>query len=176
LDFLKKIFKNKIFRVTAILIILLLPFTSDYRIVFVDGDSMYPTYEHGEMVIEERFSSLGEHWRPSKGDVVVMLTEDGEKLIKRAVGLEGENLIIKNGRIYVNDKRYRDAYTHQDITYWVESERLRMTKPKNEWLFFNTEEDVGVVPKGYIWVIGDNRKVSWMGLVKIKDIEGKVLY
>lgn len=176
MNIIKKIFKNKVFRVTALLIILLLPFTSDYRFVFVDGDSMYPTYVNWELIVEERASSLGESWVPKRGDVVVVVDDTGDKLVKRVIGLEGECVRIENGRIHINNKIHKDSYTHQDITYWIEPEEVRMTKPKEEWLFFNTCQDMGVVPKGYVWVIGDNRSMSWMGLVKIEEIEGKVLY
>ena len=40
----------------------------------------------------------------------------------------------------------------------------------------NTDEDVGKVPEGYVWVIGDNRSMSWYGLVKIQEIKGLVLF
>jgi len=176
MDIIKKLLKNKIFRVTVLLIVLLLPFTSGYRAVFVTGRSMYPTYEHKEIVIEEKASSLGKFWKPNRGDVVVVLTKGKEKLIKRVIGLEGEYIEIKHGKIYINDKKYKDSYTHQDITYWLESEEVRITKPRKRWLFLNTSLDVGVVPKGHVWVMGDNRHMSWYGLVKVKEIEGKVLY
>ena len=70
----------------------------------------------------------------------------------------------------------KDNYTHQNITFWLEDEETRSKKPKSDWLFLNTYEDFGVVPKGHVWVIGDNRRMSWMGKVKIKDIEGLVLF
>ena len=173
---LKLILKNKIFRVTILLVILLLPFTSGYRFVVVTGHSMHPTYEDKEWVVEEKASSLGESWGPSRGSVVVVVTKSKEKLIKRVIGLEGEYIEIKNGKVYVNNKKFKDSYTYQDITYWLEPEEVRITKPKSEWLFLNTSLDVGVVPKGFIWVMGDNRIMSWYGLVRVKDIEGKVLY
>jgi hypothetical protein len=40
----------------------------------------------------------------------------------------------------------------------------------------NSEAMPVIVPQGYVWVIGDNREESWMGKVKIKDIEGLVLF
>ena len=98
------------------LTILLLPFTLDYRFVFVDGDSMHPTYTDWELVVEERVSSLGEYWRPKKGDVIVVVDEEGDKLIKRVVGLPGEKVTInKEGSILINEKEYEDSYTHIKI-------------------------------------------------------------
>jgi signal peptidase I len=176
LSFLKTLLKNKIFRVVAVLIILVFPFTSNYRVVFVHGQSMFPTYKHMEIVIEEKSSSLSEYWEPNRGDVIVVITKDKEKLVKRVIGLEGEYIRIKHGRIYINDKKHKDHWTHQDITFWTEPENIRATKPKEDWLFLNTDQDVGRVPKDHVWVIGDNRHMSWFGFVKTKEIEGKVLY
>ena len=30
--------------------------------------------------------------------------------------------------------------------------------------------------KGEYWVIGDNRTMTWYGIIKMEEIEGKVLY
>tara|TARA_Y100000310_G_scaffold316606_1_gene368539 strand:- start:2304 stop:2834 length:531 start_codon:yes stop_codon:yes gene_type:complete len=176
LDFLKTLLKNKVFRVTVILIVLLFPFTSDYRVVFVNGESMHPTYRNGEMLIEEKASSLGEYWKPNRGKVIVVITDDGEKLIKRVVGLSGDTIQIKHGRILLNKEIYKDPHTYQNITFWLEDEEDRAKKPRQDWLFLNTDTEEKTVPEGYIWVIGDNRHMSWYGLVRIKEIEGKVLY
>jgi signal peptidase I len=138
---------------------------------------MLPTYKSGELVIIHKLNSLGENWKPQKGQVIVAVDpKDGEKITKRVIGLEGEYVIIKNGYIYINDKKHEDPYTYQNITYWTEPEEIRATKPKDEWLFLNTDQDVGLIPIGYLWVIGDNRNMSWYGLIKIEDIEGLVLF
>jgi signal peptidase I len=136
---------------------------------------MLPTYENGELVLVYRSQSLGEDWEPRRSQVIIAVS-DGDQLIKRVVGLEGEYVKIKNGYIYINGKKYKDSWTHQNITYWTEPEETRLNKPKNEWLFLNTDQDVGRVPKGHIWVIGDNRHMSWYGMVKMKDVKGWVLF
>ena len=61
MNFFKTLYKNKFLRVVVLLIILLLPFTLDYRFVVVDGDSMYPTYDHGEIIIQERIRKAYGH-------------------------------------------------------------------------------------------------------------------
>ena len=174
---LKSIIHNKILRVCLLLLIITYPFYKDFGFIFSVGDSMLPTYENGELIVIHKITSLGPDWSPQVGQVVVAIDpEDGGRVTKRVIALEGDHVIIKHGRIYVNDKRYEDSYTHQNITFWTEDEETRSKKPESEWLFYNVYEDVGIIPKGHVWVIGDNRNMSWMGKVKIKDIEGLVLF
>ncbi len=170
------IFKNKAFRVCLALLILTYPFTSDYRFFYSTGESMLPTYKDGEMLLVYKSSSMREGWEPLRGQVIVVEEENGEDLVKRVVGLEGDTVHIKGGKIYVNGKKYEDEWTYQDITFWMESEHERSKKPKEEWLFMNSEAMPVIVPQGYVWVIGDNREESWMGKVKIKDIKGWVVF
>ena len=49
-------------------------------------------------------------------------------------------------------------------------------KPKEQWLFLNTNMDVGLVPKGHVYVIGDNREISWHGIVPVKDITDLIIF
>ena len=169
------IFKNKVFRVCLVLLILTYPFTSEYRFFYSTGISMLPTYQDGELLLIYKSGSISENWKPQRGQVVVVKEEGGDTLLKRVVALEGERVGIRNGSIYINDKKYEDEWTYQDVTFWVESERERSKKSKEDWLFLNTHMKIGIVPKGYVWVIGDNRNESWMGMVKIKDIKGCAL-
>ena len=172
-----KLLNNKIFRVSLLLLILTYPFYSEFRFYLATGDSMLPTYENGELVVIYRTKALGEDWRPARGQVIIAGDEeDGGNIIKRVVAVEGEYVRIKHGRIFINNKKYTDPWTHQDITYWTEPVEVQALKPRGEWLFLNTDQDVGVVPEGYVWVIGDNRNESWLGLVKIEDIKGWVLF
>ena len=32
------------------------------------------------------------------------------------------------------------------------------------------------IPEGFAWVIGDNRNLSWYGMVEIKNIKGLVIF
>ena len=178
MNFLKNIYKNKIFRVTALLIILLLPFTSDYRFVVVDGESMHPTYVNWELVVQEKVSSLGKDWRPKRQDVIVVVEKTGDKLIKRIIAVPGEEVKIRDGNIYINDKLHEDLFTKIKIGIllvgpdgiplrnWETGEKVYEYIPKD----FNRLE------KDEYWAIGDNRSYSWHGVVKMKEIEGKVLY
>ncbi len=179
MNFLKRLYNNKVFRVTVVLTILLLPFTLDYRFVVVDGDSMHPTYVHKELVVQERVSSLGENWTPERGDVVVVVDSTGDKLIKRVVGMPGEEVTINNkGDIIIDEKKHKDPYVHIKIgILLVDADGIPFRSWKTGELVYEYIPKIfRRLEKGEYWVIGDNRTMTWYGIIKMEEIEGKVLY
>jgi signal peptidase I len=150
-------------------------FGKNYQFIYNVGSSMVPTFQHKEWLVTQKKTSLQKGWVPEKNDIIIVSNGD-EDLTKRVLALEGEYVRVKHGRIHVDDEKYKDPFTHQNITYWLEEEGERNKKPREEWLFLNLDMDIGVVPKGYVWVIGDNRHMSWMGFVKIEDIKALVIF
>jgi len=146
-----------------------------YGFVYNVGNSMVPTFEHKELLVVQRVHTL-KGWKPKRYDMVIVRTEWYEKLSKRIIGLEGEFIKIRHGKIFIDGKERKDAYGRGDITFWVEDEEERATKPKEEWLFFNVDQDIGLIPKGHVFVMGDNRGITWYGKVKIKDITDLIIY
>jgi len=118
------------------------------------GDSMSPTYEDKELVILHKIKGK----EAQRGDVVVVADVDGDNITKRIVGLWGDRIRIKSGEIYLNNKKYKN---YQNGSF-IHSE--------------NFDEHETSVPYGYVWVIGDNVKDSWYGLVPINKIMGRILY
>ena len=55
----------------------------------VSGDSMIPTYYDGDTVIVNRLMT------PERGDLVVVLEDTGKYVIKRIVGIPGDEIQIK---------------------------------------------------------------------------------
>ena len=98
MEIIKNLFKNKIFRVCLILLIITYPFTSEFKFFYSTGNSMFPTYEDGELMVIYRSKSMGRDWKPDRGQVVVVREAAGEVLVKRVIGLEGEYIEIKHGR------------------------------------------------------------------------------
>lgn len=84
--------------------------------------------------------------------------------IKRVIGLPTDHVVIKDGYVYVNDKRLQESYL--DASTVTESAEGCFT-------------DV-VVPDGYVYVLGDNRSVSGdsrrFGCIPIDRIEGKAVF
>jgi signal peptidase I len=144
----------------------------------VDGQSMEPNLQNGEMLIVNRraFVHFDVSWlpweskssgdwypfgKPSRGDIVVFNPpgQHSEPYIKRIIGLPGEKVSVHDGAVYINDQRLNESY-------------LTST---TEWRGI-ASEDVTVQP-GYVFVMGDNRNNSSdsrvFGPVPISSIIGK---
>src|SRR5258706_16288143 len=90
----------------------------------VEGPSMQPNFYTGQLVVINRFAYY--FARPARGDVVVLhsprsecLTPDKiestgcEDLIKRVIGLPGEKVEIKNGRVFINKTQIDEPYIQE---------------------------------------------------------------
>lgn len=177
---LKNLFGNKVFRVCFVLLIITFPFASRYELIRTVGESMQPTFADGEWIILERKISLGGDWTPRRFDVVI-INNDEENLTKRIVGLPGDSIGIKRGVVFLNGKELKSQFEYGKLFYYPVDEN-------NEFLTYEDGPNMGEpiiiledspneqVPVGYVWVIGDNRNVTWFGLLPIKNIMGKILY
>lgn len=78
----------------------------------VIGDSMEPTLTNGQEILINRFTYTFSS--PKRGDVIVFLpngNENAHYYVKRVVGLPGETIQIRNGRIYIDGVQYEnDSY------------------------------------------------------------------
>ena len=117
--------------------------------VRVDGASMNPTLEDGEILILKKYDRSLERF-----DIVV-LDYNGEKLVKRVIGLPGEKIAYKDNKLYVDGKRVKEPFEHE------------VTDD------FELEEQI---PKGYYFVLGDNRINStdsrMIGAISKEQIQG----
>ncbi|MCL2817180.1 MAG: signal peptidase I [Clostridiales bacterium] len=120
---------------------LLQAFVFDTR--FVPTASMHPTVAEGDRLINNkltyRFSG------PKRGDIVVFAPpaelEKSDDLLKRIIGLPGETVEIKDGKVYINDEPLDEPYITEAYA------------PKYTF-------GPATVPEGHYFVLGDNRNNS----------------
>jgi signal peptidase I len=123
--------------------------------VRVTGKSMEPTYRDGRVNFINRLSYRRSE--PRRGDVVGLQSE-GSRLIllKRIVGLPGERISVRNGRIYIDGQALEEKYTNG-----------QPMPPARGVLELGEDQ---------YFVIGDNRGLSEFFVVARRDIRGKVLF
>ena len=141
---------------------------------------MQPTFTDGEWVVIERRPSLGKGWAPKRYNTVV-IKDESESLIKRIIGLPGDTVEIKEGFIYLNERKLQDLFGSGRISFYLVDENDNNLKYWNgpdagKDIVSLVNQNKEKIPEGFVWVIGDNRKESWFGLLPIKNIVGKILY
>ena len=104
----------------------------------VDGNSMEPTLQSGELLIVNKLAyKLG---KPEVGDVIVFQypRNPEEEYIKRVIGLPGDTVSVSRGEVYVNGERLDEPYIAAAAHY----------------------ESTWEVPENSLFVLGDNRNNS----------------
>lgn len=126
--------------------------------VRVDGFSMVPTLHNGEFVLVNRLAyRLG---APQRGDIIVFhFPPDpaSQDLIKRVIGLPGDQITVDKGIVFVNGTSLSEPYIAAPPIY------------TGDW----------VVPPDNLFVLGDNRNDSsdshsW-GMLPYDQIVGKAV-
>ena len=152
--------------IIVILIILLRSFV--ITPVIVRGDSMYDTLVDGEVLLLSKISYRFDDIK--RFDVVVIKDKSGEYIIKRAIGLPGDNIEYKDDILYVNGESVNKKFTN-DRTEDFSLEDI---------CAINGDDCNGKIPDNMYLVLGDNRDVSAdsrvKGLIKEKQIVGKAIF
>ena len=73
-----------------------------YRLVWVAGDSMLPTYRSGDLLVVDKWAYRSHG--PNRGDVVVARYHGGW-IVKRVVGLPSEIIEVRHGQVTVDGSR-----------------------------------------------------------------------
>ncbi len=131
---------------------------------FIPSPSMEPTLIKDDRLLVEKLSYRFS--QPQRGDIVVFnptaaLEEQKyqDAFIKRVVGLPGERIEVKDGKVLVNGQPIAENYTAE--------------RPNYNWQF------EGVIPANSYIVLGDNRNNSYdshyWGLVPKDKIVGRAI-
>lgn len=142
----------------------------------VDGDSMEPTLQTGQLLLLLKYPRWLRAWHLTgdylrRGDVVIFKAPADSPYsyetvyglrhrpynIKRVIGLAGDKIEIKDGQISVNGQKLAESYASAEGYVTDQSE---------------------VVPAGKVWVMGDNRRTGASldsrayGAVDLRDVAG----
>ena len=138
------------------------------------------TYERGDIITFEAPSTtlvssanvnydypVAEYNNKPKGlwskFVYYVLEINKTSYIKRVIGVAGDHIEIRDGKVYLNGQKLEEDYLDEGVT----------TNMGQYGVF----SDI-VVPEGYVFVMGDNRDHSTdsraFGCIPVEKIEGKV--
>lgn len=159
-SFLKELWEY----VRLILIMLIVMFVTMKYIVInaqIPSESMESTIMKGDRIFGNRLAYLLDD--PERFDIIIFKFPDDESqlFIKRIIGLPGEKVEIKAGKVYIND-----AKTPLDDSFCRETPAFKDFGPYQ-------------VPEDSYFVLGDNRNMSkdsryWINTFVKKDkIVGK---
>lgn len=120
------------------------------------GHSMEPTFQNKDRILVEKLSYLFNE--PKVGDVVI-INNNEENLIKRIVATEGDEIEIKNGFFYRNNKKINEPF--------IEERMLGHFKKT-------------IIKENHFFFLGDNRNRSLdsrqLGSFTTDKIKGKVIF
>ena len=125
---------------------------------WIPSGSMIPTLEINDRVLVNKF--IYRFTEPSRGDIVVFESVDDPDtdLIKRVVGLPGDRVAVRSGRLVVNGEPQKEAFTNKKF-------------PDTSFFAATT------IPKNHVFVMGDNRANSQdsrvFGPLPKENIEGE---
>lgn len=135
------------------------------RFVIVNAHIPTPSMEATIMVKDRIIANRLQYLfgDPQRGDIVVFKYPDDESwlYVKRVIGLPGDTVLIKEGAVYVNDKKLDEPYLHEPM--------IGNFGPYK-------------VPEGKYFMLGDNRNNSkdsrfWENKFVSKDkILGKAIF
>jgi signal peptidase I len=130
---------------------------------FIPSGSMEPTLAVNDRLIVDKVSY--KFGKPQRGDVVVFnptqALEDQkfhDAFIKRVIGLPGDQVEVKDGKVFINDNALDENYTKEMPNYKMQPVKV----PENQYL-----------------VLGDNRNNSYdshyWGFVPQDKLVGKAV-
>ncbi len=129
----------------------------------VVGHSMEPNLNDSDILLLDKVSYRIKN--PKRFDLVTFKYDNNSQyLIKRVIGLPGENIVYKDNVLYVNGVEYQENFLTDDVqTIDFSLENLGYT----------------TIPENMYLVLGDNRDNSidsrYIGLISADEIIGKPL-
>ena len=159
-------FTKWVLRLTAIYLIFfvvyMIIFSCILMITKIPSESMKSTIMTGDIVIATRFGVDADEIKRYDILIFTLPNEPNTTYIKRVIGLPGETVEVKNGKVYVDGVEMDDSFTNG---------------PMNR-----RGDGVYPVPEGCYFFLGDNRNQSkdsrfWKEkYIPIENIQAKAWY
>lgn len=135
--------------------------------VMVQGESMQPTFEDNDKIIVAKNSKI------ERFDMIVFHAKNrNENHIKRVIGLPGDIVEMKDDRLFINGKEYKENYLKSNKESIPVREHLTEDFSLHNWA------DNAKVPADSLFVLGDNRRRSSdgreYGFIKKDSVIGEV--
>ena len=148
--------------IKSLLVAILLALLIRYFVVeifLVEGQSMYPTLEHNQRLVVNKF--IYRFDEPEREDIIVFEYNENKDFIKRVVGLPGETVKINDGQVYIDEEPIDEDYQVKKVNDNYGPEEL----PEDEY-----------------FVLGDNRdnsmdsRSSSVGFIHEDEIKGRAFF
>lgn len=131
-----------------------------FNSTYVLGNSMYPTLHEKDRLFALKLPLYFSG--PDRGDIVVLEAPDdpNKDYIKRVIGIEGDKVQIKDGKVYLNDELLVEDYIEEGAYTSI----------------YNI--DTWIVPEGQVFVLGDNRDEGaskdsrYFGCIPLRLVKG----
>ena len=142
--------------------------------IAVQGASMMPTLENGEMLMVDKITSKITDF--DRFDIIVFKATEEENYVKRIIGLPGDTVQYIDDVLYINDEKYDEPYLDDYKAELIDSGTLTEDFTLESYL------QQTVVPEGHLFVLGDNRRISVdsrlpeVGFVPIDTVIGEVRF
>lgn len=131
----------------------------------VIGDSMEPTLQDGNSIIINKL--IYRFVSPKREEIIAFKNpnDSSEYFIKRIIGMPGDQLEVKEGKVYINNNILEETYIFESMDLEI---------------IGNMDYPI-VIPQDNYFVMGDNRNISFdsrykeVGLIHKSSISGKAL-
>lgn len=135
-------------------VIALIIFIRQMPLFTVDGRSMDHTYADGDLLVGDQKSDI------KQGDILIIYSDVlSERIVKRCIGLPGDEIKILDNQVYVNGKKLKEDYIAEPM---------------------NTEDMTITLSDDEYFVMGDNRNHSTdsrdIGPIPKEKIQAKVMH
>lgn len=124
--------------------------TLDLQACTIQGNSMLPTIENGTSLL------LNPKKEIERFDIVVF-EHDGRHVLKRVIGLPGDDIVVLDGKLFINKQLYPETYLDRERCQLFEGKDFKIHIPEDHYFMMgdNRDESVdsrddGPIPKSQV--------------------------